>query len=108
MVTFRTKVYRKEIMHKIEKGIEERLDSVGQLVMQEAKENCPVKSGKLQKSIEKDTDKEVARIGTDVEYGKFVELGTRKIQPGRFFLTKAFRQNIRKIMNILEKDIRWI
>ena len=42
---------------------------------------CPVDTGRLQASITNEVEGKEARIGTDVSYAIYVELGTRKMNP---------------------------
>lgn len=48
-----------------------------------AKRLCPVDTGRLRSSVTHETGKDqqgpVARVGTNVEYGPFVELGTSRM-----------------------------
>lgn len=50
-----------------------------------AKLACPVDTGRLRSSITRETGRDdrglVARIGTDVHYGIFVEMGTTRMRP---------------------------
>lgn len=75
----------------------------------DAQKYCPVDTGKLQKSIsiikddnKSDTDEIVYNIGTDVDYAKFVEFGTKfqeeqpYLRPASKNLKKFIRKN-RKI-----------
>lgn len=66
------------------------LESVGLVAEGYAKGFCPVNTGRLRNSVTHaiDNDEKAAYIGTNVEYGPYVELGTsrQKAQP---FLTPA-------------------
>ena len=57
-----------------------------------AKQLCPVDTGRLRQSIGADpVSKDLVRVGTSVEYGKYVEYGTSR-SPAQPFLTPAFAQ----------------
>ena len=45
-----------------------------------AKALCPVDTGRLRNSITHTQDSKYAYVGTNVEYGKYVELGTHKMK----------------------------
>lgn len=56
-----------------------------------AKQDCPVDTGRLRSSIQYvPTGRYSCQVGTNVFYGKFVELGTRKMGP-RPFLFPAYQ-----------------
>ena len=59
-------------------------------------------SGRLRASIshEMNEDKSVARVGTNVLYGKFLELGTRFME-SRPFIRAAFDRNVSKLKQII-------
>ena len=61
------------------------LETMGLVAEGYAKRLCPVDTGNLRNSITHDSDMsdQTAFIGTNVEYGKYVELGHRQ-DPGRY------------------------
>jgi HK97 gp10 family phage protein len=63
-----------------------------QTVERRAKQNAPVRTGTLRRSITKaigrDAISPVAKIGTNVHYARFVEFGTSRMSP-RPFLRRA-------------------
>lgn len=61
------------------------LETMGLVAEGYAKRLCPVDTGNLRNSITHDSDMsdQSAVIGTNVEYGKYVELGHRQ-DPGRY------------------------
>jgi HK97 gp10 family phage protein len=82
------------------------LDKTGEVLVTESKRLCPVKTGKLQESIEikeKDygnslnSDKKVT-VGTSVPYSIFVELGTRRMSPKSFL-----RASLDNLVNLLRR-----
>lgn len=90
----------------IETEMEERLQLIGELVSSKARKNAPKVTGTLRNSLTFEVDKKenLVRIGTNVKYAPFVELGTKKIAP-RFFLTQAYNESISKIKRIFSKKI---
>lgn len=57
-----------------------------------AKQLCPVDTGLLKQSLGAvPVSSSLVRVGTAVEYGKFVEYGT-SVSPAQPFLTPAFAQ----------------
>lgn len=55
----------------------------------DAKQHCPVDTGRLRSSIQYVPGKMECKVGTNVSYGPFVELGTSKMG-ARPFLFPAF------------------
>ena len=69
-----------------------------------AKDRCPVDTGNLRNSITHTEDDSAAYIGTNVEYGKYVELGTRhsRAQP---FLRPAAANHADTYRNIVKDEL---
>lgn len=98
------------------------------LVENTAKENCPVDSGQLRNSITSNVSGETGEVGTNVEYGVYVEYGTGVFNPGRTtpwryqdasgewhtttgqkpqpFLVPALDSNRDKILNIFKEKVK--
>lgn len=81
---------------------ERALDAVGQYAKGEARLRSPVDTGHLRENIEYKSDDKQAIIGTDVEYGVYVEKGTRKMdaQP---YITPAVEENQHNINTLFER-----
>lgn len=64
----------------MKKATMQGLEECGMLCETYAKKACPVDTGRLRNSYEHfvDEGERVAVVGTNVEYGKHVELGTRR------------------------------
>jgi len=76
-----------------------------------AKEMCPVDTGRLRGSITTDKryiQKFLVRIGTNVDYGIYVELGTKKMDarpylfPAFFMIEGEIIKDIKKILGKVE------
>ena len=98
------------------------------LVENTAKENCPVDSGQLRNSITSNVSGETGEVGTNVEYGVYVEYGTGVFNPGTTtpssyqdasgewhtttgqkpqpFLVPALDSNRDKILNIFKEKVK--
>ncbi len=78
---------------KIETKSQAALYSGGQMIANEASENCPVLTGNLKRSIHpelvNEDGTEVVYVGTDVEYAEPVEFGTSR-QTAQPYLRPAF------------------
>ena len=61
-------------------------------------------TGTLTRSITHEVDKDTARVGTNLKYGKFLETGTSKMA-ARPYLRPAVNKNKRAIKKILNRKI---
>ena len=94
--------HSKEIEDAFNEKLKLALDAVGGMAEANAKEICPVDTGRLRNSITHAVDGNDAYIGTNVDYGKFVELGTSKMAP-RPYLTPAATQHGSEYKELAEK-----
>lgn len=69
-----------QVLSELKNAIEKSLEESGLVVESAAKQLCPVDTSRLVNSIthQKSGDK-TEQVGTNVEYGKYVELGTSKM-----------------------------
>ena len=85
---------------------EEALEEIGLVAEGYAKRACPVDTGRLRNSITHVVDggEKSVYIGTDVEYGKYVEKGTSrmKAQP---FIEPAATQHGSTYLSIMQKHL---
>lgn len=82
------------------------LEKVGLVAEGYAKRLCPVDTGRLRNSITHAMEgSEAVVIGTNVEYGPYVELGTsrQKAQP---FLRPAAQDHVGEYRRIIEEELR--
>ena len=88
----------------MEQAINVALTASALVVEGQAKALVPVDTGNLRNSITHEVEKKEARVGTNVEYGPFVELGTVKMaaQP---YLNPALEQNKNSIRKIFADAI---
>ncbi len=103
------KWYGDKAIQNMEDAINKALTASALVVEGQAKALCPVDTGNLRNSITHEVEGKEARVGTNVEYAPFVELGTSKMaaQP---FLNPALEQNKGNIQKIfadaLKKAVR--
>lgn len=83
------------------------LEKVGLVAEGYAKRLCPVDTGRLRNSITHvlDPGGRAVQVGTNVEYGPYVELGTarQKAQP---FLRPAAQDHVGEYRRIIEGELR--
>lgn len=72
-----------QIQAAMDKAIAKALVMIGQQAEDNAKAICPTRTGRLKNSITNaiDTEANAVYIGTNVEYGPYVELGTSRRHP---------------------------
>lgn len=80
------------------------LERIGLQAEGYAKDLCPVDTGNLRNSITHTSDGKAAYIGTNVTYGKYVELGTLKMaaQP---YLRPAAADHGETYRNIVKDEL---
>lgn len=66
-----------KVLSEVEALKREKLELSCVIVERGAKIHCPVRTGTLRRSITHEVEGNVGRIGTNVRYGKWVELGTK-------------------------------
>ena len=78
---FRVESHVEEALAELASKKRVALEEIGLLAERYAKTACPVDTGRLRNSITHEADEESVSIGTNVEYGKYVELGSSRRRP---------------------------
>lgn len=100
------KVYLDGLEKATKPQVQQVVDEAAAVCDAEAKRVCPVDTGNLRSSIHTETGDCEATVGTNVEYGVYVEYGTSKMkaqpfmQPGAAAVEQALPQ-IFKSLNIV-------
>lgn len=96
-----------EVIEALGLAIARGLEAIGIEAESDAAAICPVDTGRLRNSITHTIDdgRKAAIIGTNVEYAKYVHMGTHG-RDGQPFLTDAVTQNQEKYRRILEASLR--
>lgn len=85
---------RREISSSIKDRIEVALMACGEIVERAAVQRCPVDTGRLKGSITHQLNgNDAVQIGTNVEYGKWVEAGSSRRPHPTPFLKPALESN---------------
>ena len=111
-----------EFKEALETQIEQALIAIGMTAETYAKDGCPVDTGRLRNSITHENDSRSVVIGTNVEYGKWVELGhhqevgryvpklekrlVRDFVPGKPFLGPAAEGHSEEYRQIVEDAMK--
>lgn len=91
----------REVLSQIDSILEQKLREACVLVMDGAKQDCPVDTGRLQGSITYQVDGNEGIVGSNVEYAPYVEAGARG-RPGKHFLQNAGDSNRERIINLFK------
>lgn len=94
-----------EILFALEGGIDKALKEMGLVGERHAKKYCPVDTGRLRNSITHDKSERAAYIGTNVEYGPYVELGTSKMK-AQPYLKPAVENHQDEYKAIVKKNLQ--
>lgn len=94
-----------ELQEGINEGITRGVSEAGEIVVTEAKANCPVDTGNLRSSINKQASGNTCTVGTNCEYAGYVEFGTYKMaaQP---YLVPALLNNVDAIVSAVTDAIK--
>lgn len=94
-----------EVLSALEKAKKRGLEAIGLVAEGHAKKLTPVDTGRLQNSISHATDDEAAYIGTNVEYGPYVELGSPTIK-AHHMLQKAATEHTDEYKRLMEDSMK--
>lgn len=92
------------IKKEVQEAIETAMEQIGISAETYAKMNCPVDTGRLRASISHDSDENTVIVGTNVEYAKYVELGTSKMKP-RPYLKPAMQNHVNEYKQIIANEL---
>lgn len=84
--------------------LDKKIEIIALMVEKEAKELCPVRTGRLRASIHAGKENKYTHyVGTNVEYAPFVEFGTRKMRAQPYL-----RPAVKKVVNYVKlQGISW-
>ena len=95
------KSYKSERFEETIKKLAGGLAKAVLVVERQAKEDCPVDTGRLRASITSEVSGLEGKVGTNVEYAGFVEYGTSKM-PAKPYLFPALEKSKSKITELLK------
>lgn len=90
----------KQVLAMLNRAKKQALESIGLVAEGYAKKETPVDTGRLRNSMTHVTDNDAAYIGTNVEYGIYVELGARGRQ-GKHMLKRAATEHSQEYAKII-------
>ena len=86
------------------KGLQQNIEKAALTLEKNAKQNCPVDTGKLRASISTEVGNLEAEVGTNVEYALCVEFGTSK-QKAQPFMRPALDKAITQLNRDMAKTL---
>ena len=92
--------YQEDVLEGLQKDIEK----AALTLEKNAKQNCPVDTGKLRASITTEVGNLEAEVGTNVEYALYVEFGTSK-QSAQPFMRPALDKAITQLNKDMAKTL---
>ena len=92
--------YQENVLERLQKDIEK----AALTLEKNAKENCPVDTGRLRASITTEVGNLEAEVGTNVEYATSVEFGTSK-QKAQPFMRPALDKAITQLNKDMAKTL---
>lgn len=96
-----------EVLTAMKKAITRGFEAIGMKAETYTKDNTPVKTGRLRNSMTHavDEDEPAAYIGTNVNYGIFVENGTQR-QKANHMLRRAATEHTDEYKRLLEESMK--
>ena len=85
-------------------GLQQDIEKAALTLEKNAKQNCPVDTGKLRASITTEVGNLEAEVGTNVEYALYVEFGTSK-QSAQPFMRPALDKAITQLNKDMAKTL---
>lgn len=97
-----------DVLSELELKEAKALEMIGIKAEGYAKALCPVDTGNLRNSITHQVDLSVdgVYIGTNVEYGPYVELGTVKMPGGKPFIRPAIENHMSEYKQIAINELK--
>jgi len=106
----------KEVQRKIEllakknnKAVKEVIEKAVIIVEGNAKDLCPVDTGRLRSSITHEVksskEKHTGKVGSNVDYAPYVEFGTSRMA-GRHYLFGGLKNSRKNIINLIKRAIK--
>ena len=86
--------------------LRDAMNEVGKQAVARAKETVSVDTGNLQNSITYSVNDGKLVVGTDVEYGKYVELGSVRNPAASHFLRDAMQNNTNEYKKTIESRLK--
>ena len=102
------KTHTKEVTEAVEKAIQAGLEQCGLIAEGHARKGCPVRFGNLRDSIDHAVDAGECYVGTNVEYGPYVEYNEKAHHKvgGPHFLKNAVADHVDEYEKAMRDHLR--
>lgn len=90
----------------LQQQLHDAFEEIGKQAVANAKSTVPVNTGNLKNSIDYSVSDDDVKIGTDVEYGKYVEFGSIHNHTASHFLLNAMQNNISEYKQTIENYLK--
>lgn len=90
-----------QVLEMKDKAVTTAMEAIALKAEAYGKINCPVDTGRLRNSITGESDEKTAQVGTNVEYGPYVELGTSRMAE-RPFIKPAIENHLDEYKQIIQ------
>ena len=94
-----------EIIKEMNKRKELALKAIGETAERHAKDITPVDTGRLRNSIANEVEGDSVYIGTNVEYGPAIELGSRGTGGGVHMLKRAATEHVEEYKALVKQAL---
>lgn len=94
-----------EVLEALAEKKQTSLEEVGQIAVNDARNNTPVDTGNLRNSMMYSIDNGAVAVGSNVDYAVYVEEGTRK-QKAHHMVRNAMQDNISEFRTLIEQNMR--
>lgn len=95
-----------KVIQALQQQAREALEAIGQQAVKNAKSTVPVDTGNLKNSLTYDVSDGNVKVGTDVEYGKYVELGSVHNHSASHFLLNAMQGHVGEYKKTIESNLK--
>ena len=90
----------------LQQQLHDAFEEIGKQATERAKETVPVDTGNLKNSIDYSVIDNGVKVGTDVEYGKYVELGSVHNHAASHFLLNAMQNHTSEYKQTIESHLK--
>lgn len=95
-----------KVIKALQQQLRAALDEIGQQAVKNAKSTVPVKTGNLKNSLDYSVSDDKLKIGTDVDYGKYVELGSIHNHTATHFLLNSMQNHVGEYKQTIENHLK--
>lgn len=95
-----------EFIKALTQQLHDAMNEMGQQATAYAKSTVPVKTGNLKNSLDYSVSNDKLKVGTPVEYGKYVELGSANNHSASHFLLNSMQNHTSEYKKTIEGHLK--